>query len=225
MTSSPTLASNSVTALAGQWSMAPGCVLLNNENSPPPREDAHLEKSTTPITLHVVSPGAWPQAVLHTGRGRSGVSHAAGMWGLWSLLGAGRRETEIWLGTRRLERHSILKDMLLSSGVQEAGTQHGAYRRRRRRKGFPRLLLFLWSVELMAGFPQQLFLACFWFPWKSPSAPASAALQATTSLLQEGAGGLPEAAAPLHSKTSKAKSQSVPRLQVEEQIRTRVADW
>lgn len=79
MTSSPKLTSNGVTALAGQGSVAPGCVLLNKEGSPPPREDAHLEKSTAPIHLRVVSPGARPQAVLHTGRGRSRVSRATGM--------------------------------------------------------------------------------------------------------------------------------------------------
>lgn len=48
-TSSPTPASNSVTALAGQWSMAPGYIWLNNECSPPPWEDAHLEISTNPL--------------------------------------------------------------------------------------------------------------------------------------------------------------------------------
>lgn len=57
--------------------------------------------------------------------------------------------------TRHTERHA------LSSAVQEAGTQHGACGRGRSRKGFPRLPLFRWSVELMAGFPQELFLAYF----------------------------------------------------------------
>jgi len=57
-----------------------------------------------------------------------------------------------------LERHSILKDMLLSSGVQEAGTQHRACGKGRRFLG---LLLFLSSVELMADISQQLFLAHF----------------------------------------------------------------
>lgn len=201
---------------------APGCVSLNNGCSPLPWEDAHLEKSTTPINLCVVSPGVWPQAVLRMERGRSGVSSTAGMRGLWSLHGAGRRETEVWLGTRWLERHGVLKDMLLPSGVQEAGMQHGACGRGRSHKGFPGLLLFLWSMELMSGFPQQLFLARFWFPWKSPSAPASAALLEQPEQLPACARGLREAAAFLHSQTSKARSQSIPRSGVEEQIRTRV---
>lgn len=59
-----------------------------------------------------------------------------------------------------LERHGILKDMLLSSGVQEAGTQCRVCGKGRRFLG---LLLFLSSVELMADISQQLFLAHFWF--------------------------------------------------------------
>lgn len=160
--------------------------------------DAHLEKSTAPVNLCWVSPGAWQQALLCTGRGRSGVSRAAGMQGLWSLHGAGRRETEVWLGTHMLERHGILKDMLLSSAVQEAGTQNRVCGRGRSWR-FPELLLFLSSVELMAEFPHQLFPARFWFPWKSPSAPASSA----TSCPGEALEGIP---APQSSSHRNARS-------------------
>lgn len=71
--------------------------------------------------------------------------------------------------------------------------------------------------------PNSFFSPVSDFPGKSPSALASAALQANTSLRQEGARGLPEAAASPHSKTSKARSQSIPRPGIEGQIRTRVA--
>lgn len=78
----------------GTW-----CVLLNDKICPPPWEYTHLGESTASNSRCVLFPGPWQQAVLHAGRGRSGVSHAAGMQGLWSLLGAGGGETEIWIGT------------------------------------------------------------------------------------------------------------------------------
>lgn len=183
----------------GTW-----CVLLNDKICPPPWEHTHLGESTIPNNWCEVSPGAWQQAVLHVGRGRSGVSHTAGMWGLWSLLGAGRWEVEIWFGTCQLERHAERQTSVLGSAGLGQSTQHlGDVS-----KGFLTILIFLWSMELMAGFPQQLFLECFWFPWKSASAPASAAWQATTSPPQEGAQGLLKAAASLHSKTNPGSSLS-----------------
>lgn len=54
-----------------------------------------------------------------------------------------------------------LKDKLLSLGMQEAGTKHTACGRVKSSKAFLSILTFLWSMELMAGFPQQLFHECF----------------------------------------------------------------
>lgn len=70
-------------------------------------------------------------------------------------------------------------ETLLPLGVQGLG-QSTQRLGEKSSMGLLGILIFLWSVELMAGFPQQLFLECFWFPWNSASAPASAAWQAPT---------------------------------------------
>lgn len=89
-------------------------------------------------------------------------------------------------GLARAGWSHTLKDKLLSLGVQGAGTGHTACRREKGCKGFLSTSIFLWRMDLMAGFPQQLFLGCLCLPWKSPTANASV----TTCLPQEGAQGL-----------------------------------
>lgn len=64
-------------------------------------------------------------------------------------------------GLARAGWSDMLKDKLLSLGVREAGTKHTACGRVKSSKAFLSILTFLWSMKLMAGFPQQLFHECF----------------------------------------------------------------
>lgn len=159
----------------------------------------------------MVSPGARPQAVLHTGRGRSGVSRAAGMRGLWSLQGAGRRETEVWLGTHRLERHGILKDMLCPRLCRRLGHstgrvgEEGAVRDSQGSHSSPG------AWRRWQACPNSFFLPVPDFPLETTLIPCCSCLVSDHQPAPGGARGLPEAAASLHSKTSKARCQSIPR--------------
>lgn len=145
----------------GTW-----CVLLNDIICPPPWEHTHLGKSPTPNNRSVVSPGAWQQAVLHVGRGRSRVSHAAGMWGLWSLLGAGRRHWNmVW---HMPAGGSRWKANFCPWACRRLGqsTQHGGQKRAGRSSWVPWSFSGAWSWR--QAFPNSFFLSVSDFPGNHP---------------------------------------------------------
>lgn len=168
---------------SGTW-----CVLLNDKICPPPWQHT-WERAQPPII------GVWFP-----------LEHGSKLCSTWEEAGAGcpmRQECEdcgvAWCWKAR-DWNTVWHVLAGETGWKTnfcpwkcmGGTKHTPSGRGKSSEGFLSILIFLWSMELMAGFPQQLFFECFWFPWKSPSAPASAAWQATACLPQEGAQRAPE---------------------------------